>query len=269
MVDKIKEELEELEAQENEEAEESDDNEETVEEETEDSVEESDEAQEEEEEEKPEVTDEEKEKKRAEYRKRVEERKAQREAAKQPEREEQGSEDDYKDAIFKQAAQLVQEQQYMKRVGQAEKELTGLEKEFSEVYDDYEDKLKQATEFTKRSLMKRGLSESEALEQIRLEKIMIADKAAAAGQDPVEAVYNECNNIVSVIDEYAAELGYTRQEGRKKTNLEKMRKLSKPNAMTGGAGKSAKAAKPTFDELDDDDLETIHNTPIWQVAQGD
>lgn len=166
---------------------------------------------------------------------------------------------------LQQFKQIAYQQQYQQAVKQAERELETLEKDFKEAFNDYDDVVKQALDLTKARLVGQGMSESEADDYLRREKVMIADRAAAAGKDPVEAVYNEAKGIVSWLDEYVQSQGYVKQDGgKKKTNLQKMRELSKPNAMNGGRG--AAAAKREFDDLGDDDLDEIKNTTIWDVA---
>lgn len=205
--------------------------------------------------EKPELTDEEKEAKREAYKKRQEERQAKRQEYHREEREER-DEDDY---LKQEMAQIIREQKFNKALAQAEKELTALEGEYSEAYDDYNDTLKQAVEITKFRLMEQGFSESEADAYVKREKVLLADLAASQGKDPVEAVHKEAQIIVRGFEKFAEANGYIKPED-KKTNLQKMREISKPNAMTGGAGKSAQAAKKTFDEMDD--LEEIDNVPL-------
>jgi DNA-binding IscR family transcriptional regulator len=122
-------------------------------------------------------------------------------------------------------------------INSAKRELATLEKPFIEAYPDYTDKVNTAVEFTKMNLMKSGMSEAQALEQIEYQKVMLADAAVRQGRDPVEAVYNEAGNITSIIDEFAKQRGYVKPDN--KTNLQKKRELSKPNAVKGGRGTRA------------------------------
>ena len=121
-------------------------------------------------------------------------------------------------------------------VKQAKTELGKLEKEFVEAYPDYTDTVNDAIEFAKIRLVNSGMSESEALERIEYEKVMTADKAAARGEDPVEAVYKEAQSINQLLEKFAEAKGYVKSGQRKKTTLQKQRELSKPNAIVGGKG---------------------------------
>lgn len=164
--------------------------------------------------------------------------------------------------------QIVQQQQFETAIQAAEQELAGLEKEFKEAFTDYDDVVNDALELSKMRLMaQEGVSETQAMNYLNREKVLIADKAAAQGKDPVEAVYNEAKQIMSVFDAYAEKKGY-KLGGKPKTKLQAMREISKPNAMTGGTGKGAAASKLKFEELGDDDLEEIHETTIGELLGG-
>ena len=164
---------------------------------------------------------------------------------------------------YAEVQQYIRTQKFEQAVNTAEKELIELEKPFKEAFTDYDDIVSSAIELTKMRLVKDGMTETEADSHLRREKVLVADRAVAQGLDPVEAVYNEGKAILDVFDAYAEKRGY--KKGTPKTNLQAMREISKPNAMTGGAGKGAKAGNTTFDELGDDDLEEIHNTTIWDT----
>lgn len=151
---------------------------------------------------------------------------------------------------LEQVAAKIEHQEVMSA---AKREYATLEKDFVEAYPDYTDKVNTAVEFAKSNLMKQGYSEAQALEQIENEKIMVADAAVRAGKDPVEAVYQEANNIETLIHETAAKLGYVKPD--KKTNLQKKRELSKPNAMQGGRGTRA-VQKGLMDD-DNDELDNM------------
>ena len=159
------------------------------------------------------------------------------------------SEDEALKAELELIRQERQARQMQSMYAQAEKELEVLEDDFREAFTDYDDVVNGALEFAKMDLVNKGLSEREANEHLSLEKIKIADMAAAQGKDPVEAVYNEAKNVLTVIDAYAEKMGYVKPE-KPKTNLQAAREMSKPNAMTGGTGKGATAARQNFEDMD-------------------
>lgn len=161
--------------------------------------------------------------------------------------------------------QIIQQQRIEQAIKSAERELEELEGDFREAFTDYDEKVNNALELTKLNLKKNGMTDSQADDYLRREKVLIADRAAAQGKDPVEAVYQEAQKVLSVFDEYAEMRGYKLSDDKPKTNLQKMREINKPNPMTGGTGRGATAAKTEFDDLGDDDLETIQNTRIWDV----
>ena len=161
---------------------------------------------------------------------------------------------------------VVQNQQFNVRVKQAEKELNGLETEFKAVFTDYDSVVDDALELSKIRLVANGATDGEADDYLRREKVLLADKAASRGKDPVEAVYKEAQQILSVFDTYAEKKGYVKS-GKPKTNLQSMREINKPNAMTGGAGRGANAGKTSFSELGQEDLEEIQNTNIWELGK--
>jgi hypothetical protein len=140
-------------------------------------------------------------------------------------------------------------------INSAKQELSALEKDFVEAYPDYTDAVNDAIEFAKINLMNQGLSEAQALERIEYEKVMTADRAAALGKDPVEAVYKEAQNISKLLETFAEKKGYVKQGVKKKTNLQKQRELSKPNAITGGKGSAAIKKKLT--DVDNDELDNM------------
>ena len=218
-----------------------------------------------------EPTDDEKQEKQDQYHarqkaKREDQAKRQEEVQTQESLEDEGDPDEM-EAMKAQMAQLThiaRRQQYQTNIKQAEKELNGLEVEFKEAFTDYDEVVNDALELTKMRLVADGVPSGEADDYLREKKVLIADEAAARGEDPVEAVYKEGKAIISVFDAYAEKKGYA-VNGKPKTNLQTIRELNKPNAMTGGAGRGATAAKTTFDDLGDDDLEEIRNTSIWDV----
>ena len=53
----------------------------------------------------------------------------------------------------------------------------------------------------------------------------------------MEAVYNEAKEILSIFDKFAEMKGYKKVDGAPKTNLQAIREINKPNAMSGSAGK--------------------------------
>lgn len=192
----------------------------------------------------------------------------------QEERRKQGAQTTYEkqaiqvvDDADKQAIEFVKQfhkqQIFERNIKQAEVELTSLEGEFKVAYPDYEDKVNQAIKLTKYRLVEQGMSEAEAEQVLRREKVLLADKAAAAGKDPVEAVYNEAKTILKVFEKFAEEAGYTK--GKKKTNLQALREASRPNAMSGGAGKGATAARKTFDDMEGDEIDELS---IGQLLKG-
>lgn len=234
-------------------------------EEQEDDVEEAEEIEEAPKEE-PDVDKEEEErlaKAREDYKKRQEERrKAAEQQAVYEKKAVEATEDSDKQAIeyFK---KLQKQQEFEGKIKQAEVELTNLEGEFKVAYPDYEDKVNQAIKLTKYRLIEEGYSEARAEAELKREKVLLADRAAAQGKDPVEAVYNEANKILKIFEKFAEENGYTK--GKKKTNLQALREAAKPNAMSGGAGKGATAARKTFDDMEGDEVDELS---IGQLLNG-
>ena len=160
---------------------------------------------------------------------------------------------------------VAQKQQFDTQVKQAQKELEVLEQPFREAFDDYDSYVSEAIELSKFRLMEKGYSEADALNYLETEKVLLADRAASQGLDPVEAVYNEAKEIVGVFDKYAEMKGYVKK-GRPKTNLEAAREIAKPNALNSGAGRDAKAVKTDFDDLDDSDLEEIQSATLGDLG---
>lgn len=190
-------------------------------------------------------------KRQEERRRRMQDQKQQDEYKKQAE---QAVQDSDKEAIeyFK---KMREEHQYNQQIEAAGHELTNLEAEFREAYPDYDKKVDQAMRLTKMRLVDQGMGEAEAEAMLRREKILLADRAAATGGDPVEAVYNEANTILNVFEKFAEEMGY--QKKKTKTNLQAIRETVKPNAMSGGAGKGATAMKKTFDDLAKEEVDGV------------
>lgn len=172
--------------------------------------------------------------------------------------------DDSKDAILYAAAQLVQKEQYNSAISAGERELKVLEKDFVEAYPDYNDVVDRALDATKMRMLAQGQDEAEIDAYLRREKVLIADRAAAQGKDPVEAVYNEAKGIVSWLDQYAEKMGYQKPQGKPKTNLQAIREISKTPAV--GTGRGTGAAKKTYDEMDD--LEEIGQVTLGDLMSG-
>jgi len=166
-------------------------------------------------------------------------------------------------AIARQERQIRQYEQSIKQAG---KELEALETPFKEAFTDYDDVVSEALELSKLRMMKQGVSENEANAYLDREKVLLADRAASQGKDPVEAVYQEAKDIVGLFEDYAERKGYVRKDGKPKTNLQAMREMSKPNAMSGGAGKGATATKKEYDDLD---LEQTKEVTLGQMLKGE
>lgn len=160
--------------------------------------------------------------------------------------------------------QIAAQQKFERNLSLAEQELVQLEQPFKEAFDDYDSVVEKAIEFSKVRLVEQGLTESQAAETLRREKVLLADKAAAQGLDPVEAVYSEAKAIMSTFDKFAEKMGYTK--GKPKTNLQAAKEMAKPNAFSGGAGKGASASKKTFDDLGDDDMEELDGLTLGAMG---
>jgi hypothetical protein len=163
------------------------------------------------------------------------------------------------DALQKKLAQvdqIIQRDRINTWLSNAETELEALEGEFKVAFTDYDDLVSTAMDITLDRMVSGGMSKKQAQEALRIEKLKIADAAAAKGLDPVEAVYKEAKAINTWFETYAQKLGY--QKTGTKANQEKsitqkaaLREASKPSAMTGG--KNAGALKLSFDEMDNVD----------------
>ena len=250
--------------------------EEVVEEKPVDEVEESSEEETAEEEEpKEEVTDEELLKKQEHYRKRQEKRaqKKQEEAEATPIQEDDSEELSEIEQLKLQVQSLTNvahQNQYNQLVDRAEIELEGYEEEFRDAFPDYDDTVNRALDITKMRMKQNGMRDKEINEHLRREKIMIADRAASSGKDPVEAVYKEAQAINGWFDSAAESMGYVKQDtpnAKPKTKMAAMREASKPNSF--GSGQGTAAHKKTFDEMDDDDMEEIDGLTIGQMLKGD
>lgn len=196
------------------------------------------------------------------YRKRQEEKEAriaQQPAYEQSSQSTQTQAKEEKDEELEYLRELARQQKLSQAIGAAEKELIELEKPFKEAFSDYEDKVNQALSLTKKRLMSQGMTETEADSYLRREKVLLADRAAAQGHDPVEAVYKEAQAIVSTFEAFAEENGYVKVDG-KKTKMQAVREMSKPNAMAGGS--NASAVKRTVDDLGDEDLDEIKSMSL-------
>lgn len=214
----------------------------------------------------PELSEEEQEAKRKEkqeeyYRKRQEQKAKQQEQTSNNQQT-QSNANNYgeEDADLKYIRELAQKQRYQEAINSGEAELARLEKPFKEAFDDYESKVNQAMEFTKLRLVDQGYSEAQADAYLREQKVLIADRAAAQGKDPVEAVYQEANQILGAFDKFAEQLGYVKPQD-KKTKMQAVREMAKPNAMTAG-GQSGKLNKTTINDLDDSDIDEIKDMPL-------
>lgn len=169
------------------------------------------------------------------------------------------------DREIEELKQMAREQKFTRMVNQAEQELIQLEKPFKEAFTDYDDVVSNALAFTKIRLTADGMTESQADAYLRQEKVLLADRAAAQGLDPVEAVYNEAKSIMSTVDKFAEQMGYTK--GRPKTNLQAVKEMSKPNAFSGGVGKGAKN-QIGFNDMGDEDLDDIDNFTLGDLGLG-
>lgn len=192
---------------------------------------------------------------REDYKKRQEERRKQSEQQATYEKKAEQATDDADKQAIEYVKQLQKQQVFERQIKQAEVELTQLEGEFKVAYPDYDDKVNQAIKLTKYRLVNEGMSEAEAEQVLKREKVLLADRAAAQGKDPVEAVYKEAQVILSAFEKFAEESGYTK--GKKKTNLQALREASRPNAMSGGAGKGATAARKTFDDMEGEEIDEV------------
>lgn len=159
--------------------------------------------------------------------------------------------------------QILYEQKIQQWQKNAEKELASLEKEYKIAFPDYDDLVSTALDITKDRMIQGGMSEYEATEALRIEKLKIADAAAARGEDPVEAVYKEAKAINTWFETYASKLGYVKQGANQKPITQKaaLREAAKPNATMGGKG--AAAIKPSYDEMDD-----VSDLTIGQMLSG-
>jgi hypothetical protein len=215
-----------------------------------------------------EVSEEEAERKRQEYHERVKARQQKREqevaqpVAKTPALEKSEIQDDNKQ-LLEELMREKQQRDLENRISAAGNELKVLENDFKTAYTDYDDIVNDALELSKIRLMSQGMSEGNAISTLEREKILLADSAASKNLDPVEAVYNEAKEILSVFDKFAEMKGYKKVDGAPKTNLQAIREINKPNAMSGGAGKGAAAANPSFDEMED--LNDINNMTIGDL----
>ena len=169
-----------------------------------------------------EVSDEEAERKRQEYHERVKARQQKREqvqeAAEIP-KAEQPTEEDENKRLLEELKREKQQRDLELRIQQAGNELKVLEDDFKTAYTDYDDVVNDALELSKIRLMSQGMSEGNAISTLEREKILLADSAASENLDPVEAVYNEAKEILSVFDKFAEMKGYKKVDGAPKTNL--------------------------------------------------
>ena len=160
--------------------------------------------------------------------------------------------------------QIIQKERVNTWISNAENELTALEEEFKVAFTDYDDLVNTAMDITLDRMVSGGMSKKQAQEALRLEKLKVADAAAARGLDPVEAVYKEAKAINDWFETYAQKLGYQRTGTAKpKTMTQKaaLREASKPNAVNGG--KNAGALKLSYEEMDD-----VSDLTIGQMMTG-
>lgn len=126
---------------------------------------------------------------------------------------------------------------------------SSMEKEFAENISDYAQTKEFAQNALKKRLMARGMTEAQAASQIELDMLKLANMAHKNNMDPVEAVYKEAKQINQWIESIAEEMGYVKAK-KPKTNVQALREASKPNAMTGGLGRSSRASKKSWQDLD-------------------
>ncbi len=149
-------------------------------------------------------------------------------------------------------------------INNADAELKSLEDEFKVAFTDYDDVVATAMDITLDRMVQGGMTRRAAEDVLRMEKLKIADSAAAKGQDPVEAVYKEAKSINDWFDGYAKKLGYEKTNKPKEKSITQkaaLREAAKPNAISGG--KSAAAITKDFDDLDD-----VSNLTIGQMMAG-
>lgn len=158
---------------------------------------------------------------------------------------------------LKQVARQMQGHQMYQN---AKKELATLENDFSEVYTDYKDVVDRALAFTKQTLVSQGLSEAEAEAEAEKQKVIIADRAAASGHDPVEVVYKKAQSMNKAFELYAEKMGYKKVE--KETNLDKVRKITNPTAVNAG-GSSGKGSQKSLR----DDAKAIVGMTIGELLK--
>lgn len=181
--------------------------------------------------------------------------------AAEPKKSQQGSDDE-----LEQLKKFAQQTIFQQKVKQAARELEILETPFKEAFPDYDAVVSDAMEFSKIRLMNQGVSEAEAIEYLNNQKVLLADRAAAQGADPVEAVYNEAKAINQLFEQFAEKKGYKRAEGKPKTNMQALREVSKPSAAgSSGSGSAAAANKATFDEMED--LDEIGEVTIQDLMR--
>lgn len=168
-------------------------------------------------------------------------------------------------AQMQQVQGLLQDQQYQNSLKAAGQEFKVLENDFKEAFDDYDDQVKMASELVKTRLMDSGLSEADALAQIEEKKLILAANAHAQGIDPVEAVYSEVKQINSSFEKFAEMNGYTKST-KPKTNMQALREINKPNAMSAGTGRDTAAVKTEFEEMDDSDMAEIEATTLGELG---
>lgn len=203
------------------------------------------------------------------YKKRQEERRRKQEEQKSQQQNYEKAAEKAVDNADKEALEFVKQlrqQQEMAQLYEGDKKaLKGYEEEFAKAYPDYNDKKNTAFEILIEKQVALGKTEEQARSELEYEMILLANQAAVKGLDPVEEIYKEANSIINAMDKYAEKMGYIKPS-KKKTNLQALREASKPNAMSGGAGKGATAARKTFDDLEGEEVDELS---IGQMLNGD
>jgi len=174
------------------------------------------------------------------------------------------SEDDVLAQKLNQLDEIIRRDQFNNWKTNAEIQLESLESEFKVAFTDYDDLVSEAMELAKITNMADGLTESQALAKIKMDKLLVAERAAQRKEDPVEAVYKEAKALRDKFNLVAEKLGYQKTNAPKpKTMTQKaaLREASKPNAVNGG--KNAGALKLSYEEMDD-----VSDLTIGQMMSG-
>ena len=113
------------------------------------------------------------------------------------------------------------QQQYAANLKAAKLELSSYEEEYRQAFPDYDEKLEKALSFKKLEYVSAGMTEAQADDRLEHEKIMLADSAAARGEDPVEAISKEAERIAKFAEEWAKQAGYVPGSQKKQTNRQR------------------------------------------------